>query len=72
MASSGSSDCGASFICCHGSPGPASRSDMVATVNWSGWISSSSAQASGVDTCAPGRARTDQAPNTVLCGAFWL
>ena len=26
----------------------------------------------GVETCAPGRARTDHAPNTVLCGAFWL
>ena len=26
----------------------------------------------GVDTWAPTRARTDHAPNTVLCGAFWL
>ena len=31
-----------------------------------------SSQMSGVDTCAPTRARTDHAPNTVLCGAFWL
>ena len=34
--------------------------------------SSSSSHENGVDTCAPGRARTDHAPNTVLCGAFWL
>jgi hypothetical protein len=27
---------------------------------------------SGVDTCAPTRGRADQAPNIVLCGAFWL
>src|SRR5919201_5226541 len=27
---------------------------------------------SGADTCAPGRARTDHAPKTVLWGAFWL
>jgi hypothetical protein len=36
-------------------------------------MSPSSSQSIGVETCAPGRARTDQAPNTVLCGgAFWL
>src|SRR5215469_390421 len=55
-----------------GSPTESSRAGRDAIVNWSGWMSSISAQASGVDTCAPGRARTDQAPNTVLCGAFWL
>ena len=37
-----------------------------------GRSSSSSSQAIGVDTCAPLRARTDHAPKTVLCGAFWL
>ena len=41
-------------------------------VKASGSTSSSSSQANGVDTCAPGRARTDHAPNTVLWGAFWL
>src|SRR5215475_8609205 len=35
-------------------------------------MSSISAQATGAETCAPGRARTDHAPKTVLCGAFWL
>ena len=41
-------------------------------VHASGSMSSSSSQSNGVDTCAPARARTDHAPNTVLCGAFWL
>ena len=41
-------------------------------MNWSGRMPSSSSQEIGADTCAPGRARTDHAPNTVLCGAFWL
>ena len=58
-------------------PGPrvanrSSRAGSDAIVNWSGWMSSISSQLTGVDTWAPGRARTDQAPNTVLCGAFWL
>ena len=43
-----------------------------ATVSSSGTISSSSSQATGVETCAPVRARTDHAPKTVLWGAFWL
>lgn len=72
MASSGSSDCGSSFMPAHGSPAVFSLAVSDAIVNWSGWMSSISAQARGVETCAPGRARTDQAPNTVLCGAFWL
>ena len=33
---------------------------------------SSSSHPNGVDTCAPGRARTDHAPKMVLWGAFWL
>ena len=41
-------------------------------MRWSGWIAGSSSQRNGVDTWAPGRARTHHAPNTVLCGAFWL
>ena len=41
-------------------------------VSSSGSIASSSSQRNGVDTWAPGRARTDQAPKIVLCGAFWL
>src|SRR5262249_48310576 len=67
---SGSSDCGSPFMPSHGSPTVSSLADSDAIVNWSGWMSSISAQATGVETCAPGRARTDQAPNTVLCGAF--
>ena len=50
-------------------------SDFTVTtgiVSSSGVTSSSSSHAIGADTCAPLRARTDQAPNTVLCGAFWL
>ena len=42
------------------------------TVRSSGWIAGNSSQANGVETWAPGRARTHHAPNTVLCGAFWL
>ena len=48
------------------------RSGTLAIVSSSGWIVSISSHAIGVDTCAPGRARTDQAPKMVLCGAFWL
>ena len=48
------------------------RSGTVAMVSVSGSIASSSSQRNGVETCAPGRDRTDQAPKTVLCGAFWL
>ena len=50
----------------------ASRSGTVASVSSSGWIVGSSSQRNGVDTWAPTRARTHHAPNTVLCGAFWL
>ena len=35
-------------------------------------MAGSSSQRNGVDTWAPTRDRTHQAPNTVLCGAFWL
>ena len=41
-------------------------------VSSSGTTVATSSQVNGVDTCAPTRARTDQAPNTVLWGAFWL
>ena len=44
----------------------------MAIVRSSGWIAGSSSQRNGVDTWAPTRARTHHAPNTVLCGAFWL
>jgi hypothetical protein len=71
-ASSGSSDCGASSIAAHGSPSRSRRLGTLATVSSSGSTSPSSSQAIGVETCAPARARTDQAPKTVLCGAFWL
>ena len=70
IARSGSSDC--AFISAQGSPAERTRPGTVTIVSASGWITSSSSQSKGVDTCAPGRARTDQAPNTVLCGAFWL
>src|SRR5438477_11620644 len=70
IASKGSIDCGA--ISAHGSPLKVSRSGTVAMVSTSGWIASSSAHWKGVDTCAPGRARTDHAPKIVLVGAFWL
>ena len=45
---------------------------QTAVVSTSGRIASSSSQLNGVETCAPGRARTDHAPKIVLCGAFWL
>ena len=48
------------------------RAGTVAMVSSSGWIASSSSHANGVDTWAPGRARTDHAPKIVLWGAFWL
>ena len=35
-------------------------------------IESSSSHSNGVDTWPPTLGRTDHAPNTVLCGAFWL
>ena len=47
---------------------PSRRCGTVSTVRSSGWIAGSSSQAKGVETWAPGRARTHQAPNTVLCG----
>ncbi len=56
----------------HGSPRASTRAGTVAMVHASGSMSSSSSHSNGVDTCAPARARTDHAPNTVLCGAFWL
>ena len=64
--------CGSSSIAAHGSPSAASRAGTVAIVSSSGWIAASSSQRNGVDTWAPTRDRTHQAPNTVLCGAFWL
>src|SRR5262245_19683514 len=64
----GSSDWGTSLIVAQGS----SRLGAVAIVSSSGSTSGNSSQLSGVDTCAPGRGRADQAPKTVLCGAFWL
>ena len=66
------SACGASSIAAHGSPSAATRAGTVAIVSSSGWIAGSSSQRNGVDTWAPTRARTHHAPNTVLCGAFWL
>ena len=56
----------------HGSPRSARRSGTVSTVNSSGITSNSSSHSIGVDTWAPTLARTPQAPNTFLCGAFWL
>ena len=50
--------------------GREARFGTVAIVSSSGCTPSSSSHRSGVDTCPPTRARTDQAPNTVLCGAF--
>ena len=70
IATKGSSDCGDSSA--HGSPATGTRLGTVTMVSASGSIASSSSQFNGVDTCAPGRARTDQAPKIVLCGAFWL
>ena len=68
----GRSTARASSMSAHGSPSAARRSGTDRTVSSSGWIAGSSSHANGVDTWAPGRARTHQAPNTVLCGAFWL
>ena len=56
----------------HGSPISASRAPTVAMVRSSGCTSSTSSQPMGAETCAPTRGRADQAPNTVLWGAFWL
>ena len=55
-----------------GSPAAATRAGTLARVSSSGWTAAMSSHRSGVDTWPPGRARTDQAPKTVLCGAFWL
>ena len=44
----------------------ANRPGTVAMVNPSGSTVGTSSHAMGTDTCAPGRALTDQAPNTVL------
>ena len=44
----------------------------MTSVSSSGWIDGSSSHENGVDTWPPARGRTDHAPNTVLCGAFWL
>ncbi len=70
--SSGASGCGSAIAWSHGSPSAATRSGTEASVSSSWSTVSSSSQKKGVETCPPARARTDQAPNTVLCGAFWL
>src|SRR5260370_5161282 len=49
------SDCGSPFMPSHGSPVVSSLAASDAIVNWSGWISSISAHARGVETCAPAR-----------------
>src|SRR5438105_9766354 len=71
IASKGSIDCGSIGMRPHGSPSASTRAGTVAIVIVSGAIVSSSLQSNGVETCAPSRARTHHAPNTVLWGAFW-
>ena len=41
-------------------------------VSSSGATVSTSSHVRGVDTWPPVRGRANQAPKTVLCGAFWL
>src|SRR5262249_48000626 len=72
ISSSGSIDCGCPGIASHGSPSASTRAGTVAIVRASASIFSSSSHVNGVDTWAPTRARTHHAPNTVLCGEFWL
>ena len=55
-----------------GSPRRRTSSGTLRIVSSSGATVSTSAQDSGVDTCPPMRGRANQAPNTVLWGAFWL
>ena len=63
---------GGSAMSAHGSPRRRTRSGTVRMVSSSGATVSTSSHVSGVDTWPPGRGRANQAPNTVLCGAFWL
>jgi len=70
ISNSGSSDWG--VMSAQASPTFSTNGGTVSMLNMSGWTEPSSSQPKGMDTWAPGRARTDQAPNTVLWGAFWL
>src|SRR3546814_8184437 len=70
--SSGVGAGGRSTLAVQGAAPAATRAGTVAMVSSSGTTSSSSSQVMGVDTCAPTLGRTLHAPNTVLCGAFWL
>ena len=72
MARSGSIDWGAAPMSAHGSPRSATNSGTERMVSSSGTTVSTSSHVSGVDTCPPTRGRANQAPKTVLCGAFWL
>src|ERR1019366_1756561 len=72
MSSKGWRDCGSSTMALQGSPRRATRSGTVRMVSSSGTTESTSSQPRGVETWAPTRGRTNQAPKTVLWGAVWL
>ena len=55
-----------------GSPRRRTSSGTVEMVSSSGTTDSTSSHDSGVETWPPVRGRANQAPKTVLCGAFWL
>ena len=69
---SGVIDCGASSIILPRIAGARAGVGHGGIVNSSGSIVVSSSQPNGVDTWAPDPGRTPHAPNTFLCGAFWL
>ena len=56
----------------HGSPRSPSRPARSRSSGRSGWIAGSSSQRTASTPGRLARARTHHAPNTVLCGAFWL
>ena len=58
--------------CRPGVPPSASRSGTVRIVSASGSTVATSSHDRGVETWPPTRGRANQAPKTVLCGAFWL
>ena len=65
-------DCGWAAMSAQGSPRRRTRSGTVRMVRSLGTTVSTSSQVSGVETCPPVRGRANQAPKTVLWGAFWL
>ena len=71
-ASSGSIDWGAAAMSAQGSPRRRTSSGTVRMVSSSGTTVSTSSHVSGVETWPPVRGRANQAPKTVLWGAFWL